>query len=374
MHTTIDKRLASLDLLRGFDLFCLLMLQPILMTWIESANNPLLKPLADQFTHVEWRGVAFWDLIMPLFMFMSGITIPFAMSKYKGKEKPGYRFYFKLFKRFIVLFFLGWIVQGNLLALDINRFHIYANTLQAIAVGYVVAALCYVCFSFRAQVGVAALFFLTYLLVFATLGGMNYEPETNIAEEIDRCVLGRFRDGVSVADDGSWSFQAAYHYTWLLSSLNFAVTVMLGCFAGYTLRLPEKDGLRLRRLLIAGVLLIAASLLMEPVFPLIKRIWSSSMTLFYGGVCFLLMGLFYYVVDMKKIRFGIDWLKYYGMNSIVAYCLFEVVDFRSISHSLFFGLEQWMGVYYPLVGTCFQSFLVLWIVKRMYDLRLFVKV
>lgn len=78
------------------------------------------------------------------------------------------------------------------------------------------------------------------------------------------------------------------------------------------------------------------------------------MTLFYGGVCFLLMGLFYYVVDMKGIRFGIGWLKYYGMNSLVAYCLFFVVDFRSISHSLFFGLEQWMGTYYPLIGVCFQ--------------------
>ena len=47
------------------------------------------------------------------------------------------------------------------------------------------------------------------------------------------------------------------------------------------------------------------------------------MTLFYGEACFLLMGLFYYVVNMKGIRFGISWLKYYGMNSLVAYCLFS---------------------------------------------------
>ncbi|MDO4703286.1 hypothetical protein [Tannerella sp.] len=61
------------------------------------------------------------------------------------------------------------------------------------------------------------------------------------------------------------------------------------------------------------------------------------------------------------------------MNSLVAYCLFFVVDFRSISHSLFFGLEQWMGIYYPLIGVCFQAFAVWWIVKRLYDLRLFFK-
>lgn len=104
---TANKRLASLDLLRGFDLFCLLMLQPILMTWLEIENNPSLDPITNQFTHVEWQGVAFWDLIMPLFMFMSGITIPFAMSKYKQGEKIDRHFYFRLFKRFFVLSFLA---------------------------------------------------------------------------------------------------------------------------------------------------------------------------------------------------------------------------------------------------------------------------
>ena len=209
---TANKRLASLDLLRGFDLFCLLMLQPILMTWLEIENNPSLDPIINQFTHVEWQGVAFWDLIMPLFMFMSGITIPFAMSKYKQGEKIDRHFYFRLFKRFFVLFFFGWVVQGNLLALDIRQFHIFANTLQAIAVGYVVAALLYVWCSFRTQIGFTVLCFITYLLVFATVGNMNYEPGTNIAEEIDRCVLGSLRDGV-IWTNGTWSFDSSYHYT-----------------------------------------------------------------------------------------------------------------------------------------------------------------
>lgn len=168
---TANKRLASLDLLRGFDLFCLLMLQPILMTRLEIENSAALEPVARQFTHVEWQGVAFWDLIMPLFMFMSGITIPFAMSKYRQGETVDRHFYLRLFKRFFVLFFLGWVVQGNLLALDIRQFHIFANTLQAIAVGYVVAALLYIWCSFRTQIGITALCFIAYLLIFATAGG-----------------------------------------------------------------------------------------------------------------------------------------------------------------------------------------------------------
>ena len=201
---------------------------------------------------------------------------------------------------------------------------------------------------------------------------MNYEPGTNIAEEIDRYVLGALRDGVIWTDD-TWSFTASYHYTWILSSLNFIVTVMLGSFAGHILRLQKEPIQRLKILLITGTALVITALLMDPIFPIIKHIWSSSMTLFYGGVCFLLMGIFYYLIDIKGWKYGIDWLKYYGMNSIAAYCLFEVVNFRCISDSLFFGLEQWLGVYYPLVGICFQSAIVLLIVKWMYDHKIFLK-
>lgn len=369
---TTDKRLASLDLLRGFDLFCLLMIQPIIMTGIGIKNDPLWESIANQFTHVEWQGVAFWDLIMPLFMFMSGVTIPFAMSKYKQGMPIDQHFYLRLLKRFFVLFFLGWIVQGNLLALDVKQFHVFANTLQSIAVGYVVTALLYVWCSFRTQIGFAVLFFLAYLLIFATVGKMNYAPGTNIAEAVDRSVLGPFRDGVNW-DGENWSFNSSYHYTWILSSFNFIVTVMLGCFAGYMLRLQKESYARLKLLLLVGVILLIVSLLMNPVFPIIKRIWSSSMTLFYGGVCYLLMALFYYVVDIKGWKRGLGWLKYYGMNSIAAYCIFEVINFRSVSHSIFFGLERWMGDYYPLVGACFQSLIVWLIVKWMYDNKIFLK-
>lgn len=370
--STTGKRLASLDLLRGFDLFCLLMFQPILMTWLGIKNDPAWEPVMAQLEHVEWQGFAFWDIIMPLFMFMSGITIPFAMSRYKSGQAIDRSFYYRLFKRFFALFFLGWIVQGNLLAFDVRQFHLFANTLQAIAVGYLVTTLLYVHFSLKMLIGFAVAFFLTYLLVFATVGGMNYEPGTNIAEVIDRQVLGRFQDGV-VWEGDSWSFSNSYHYTWILSSFNFIVTVMLGCFAGVILRVKKEAMHHFKLLLIVGVALVVAGLLMDPLFPIVKRIWSSSMTLLSGGFCFLLMALFYYVVDIKGYTRGIGWFKYYGMNSIVAYCLFEVVNFRSISYSLFFGLEQWTGVYYPLVGACVQSLIVLFIVKWMYDHQLFFK-
>ena len=131
----MKERLESLDILRGADMFLLLFLGPVLRAVAKVFG---LVSLNGQLSHVEWEGFATWDIIMPLFLFLSGITVPFSLAKYKGKVTPDRSFYLKLLKRFCMLFFLGWIVQGNMLFLDWKIFHPYANTLQSIAIGYVV--------------------------------------------------------------------------------------------------------------------------------------------------------------------------------------------------------------------------------------------
>jgi predicted acyltransferase len=153
---------------------------------------------------------------------------------------------------------------------------------------------------------------------------------------VDKAVLGSHRDGVRWALDGTWRFGRSYQYTWILSSLNFAVTVLLGCFAGQLLKSGKHAPAR-RALLVAvtGAVLIAAGLAISPIFPIIKKIWSSSMTLFSGGICFLLVSLIYYIVDVRGWHKGADWLKIYGMNAITAYCIGEVVNFSSVSNRCF---------------------------------------
>lgn len=368
-----NQRLASLDLLRGFDLFLLLMFQPILVQILTTCNNPSLQGVIHQFEHTEWHGFTFWDIIMPLFMFMSGITIPFALSKYKDGRLPvDGKFYWKITKRFIILFVLGWIVQGNLLALDPHNFYIYDNTLQSIAVGYIVAAFLFVRCSIKWQMVWCALFFILYIAVFAVFGHSDYTQGSNIAEAIDCNVLGQFRNGI-IWNGDTWSFDPTYHYTWLLSSFNFIVTVMMGSFAGYILKGSKEQNIKLKFLIIIGIACIAVSLIIDPVLPIIKRIWSSSMTLLSGGICFLFMALFYYIVDMKGRKKGIEWMKYYGMNSLVAYCMFEVVKFSSISDSLFFGLKQYMGDFYSVVTVTVQVIIVYSIVRWMYHHHVFIK-
>ena len=372
------QRLESLDILRGFDLFLLVGLEMAMHHLANAVNTPSFHSFMWCFTHVNWEGFSPWDLVMPLFMFMSGITIPFALSRYKNTNNPT-SVYRRILKRVILLWIFGMICQGNLLGLDPNRIYFYSNTLQAIAMGYLTASLLYLHTRIRTQIIVAAGLLLGFWGVMEWItvqgyGGGNYTPDGNLAEWIEREVLGRFRDGASVMN-GEVVFPDWYRYTWILSSLNFGVTVLTGTFAGYILKnkgwTPKR---KLNYLLAIGAAMVAIGWIWGIWHPVIKKLWTSSMVLVSSGYCFLLMALFYYIIDYKGWKKYTEWLKVYGMNSIVAYMLAMCVNFSCIGHSLFHGLEQYMGAYYQVWITLSNAVIVYLILWWMYKKDIFLKV
>ena len=371
-----SKRLESLDALRGFDLFFLVALGPLMHSLARTANVEWLNESMWVFSHVSWEGFSPWDLIMPLFLFMSGISMPFSLSRYKSisDKRPLLR---RLAKRILLLWIFGMMCQGNLLALDPNTIYLYSNTLQAIATGYLITALLFLFTSRRTQIITAVVLLLVYwtAMQFITVdgyGGGNYTPQGNLAEWIDNTVLGRFRDTAQVID-GKVVVADWYHYTWILSSLNFGVTVLTGLFAGYIAKDKIEEKKKLKLYFGTGITMVIAGWLWNFQMPVIKTIWTSSMVLVSSGYCFLLMGLFYYWIDYKGHRSGITWLKVYGMNSIVAYMLANVVNFRCIGESLFYGLEQYMGSYYSFLMTLWNIGAVYVIIWFMYKRGIFLK-
>lgn len=369
---TVSSRLASLDILRGFDLFLLVFFQPVFVALGQRLNLPFLNDILYQFDHEQWVGFRFWDLVMPLFLFMTGAAMPFSFSKYREENHKG-PIYRRILKRVLLLFIFGMIVQGNLLGLDPTRIYFYTNTLQAIAVGYLIAAVIQLHLSFKGQIVAVAALLLLYWIPMTFMG--DFTPEGNFAEKVDRLVLGRFRDGVYWNEGGGWSFSPGYTYTWVWSSLTFGVTVMLGTFAGKIMK-EGKDNRRrvVRTLFVIGLALIGAALLWSLQMPVNKRLWTCSMTLLSGGYCFLLMGLFYYWIDYKGHMRGLNWLKVYGMNSITAYILGEVVNFRCVVASVSYGLEQYLGSYYPVWLSFANYLIVFFILRMMYQRNVFLKI
>lgn len=336
-----SERLASLDVLRGFDLFLLVFFQPVFIVLGQRLGWPWLNGILYQFDHEVWIGFRFWDLVMPLFLFMTGASMPFSFSKFKDAPNKG-PVYRKILRRFVLLFIFGMIVQGNLLGLDPKHLYLYTNTLQAIATGYLIASIILLHCTLKWQIIVSASLLVVYWIPMTFCG--DFTPQGNFAEGLDRLVLGRFRDGVYWNEDGTWNFSPYYNYTWIWSSLTFGVTVMLGTFAGRIMKAGKENRWRVvQTLFFIGLGLIGIALLWSLQMPIIKRLWTSSMTLLSGGYCFLLMALFYYWIDYKGHTRGLNWLKIYGMNSITAYLLGEVINFRCVVASVSYGLEQYLG-------------------------------
>lgn len=109
---TPNKRLASLDILRGFILFLLVFFQPVACSLLQTIDTPWAHTLLYQLDHEVWAGFRFWDLVMPLFLFISGASMPFSFSKLM-REGGNAAIYKKVAKRFFILWLLGMVVQAT---------------------------------------------------------------------------------------------------------------------------------------------------------------------------------------------------------------------------------------------------------------------
>ena len=360
-----NQRILSIDLLRGFDMLLIIFADRFFYSLDESAGTPFTAFLANQFDHPEWFGSTFYDIIMPLFLFVVGAVIPFSLSKRMQQSTGPAVVYRKLVKRFLILFVLGWIVQGNLLELNPARFHIFSNTLQAIAVGYFFSCLAFIHLNrnWRVVIFIGCLVIYALLLTVPNVPGLGRSellPDRSFALYLDHVVFGRFDDGLQ--------------YTWLLTGLGFTATTLSGTFAGELI----KSKLPPRRvtiyLLVAGLALLALGLLWGIWHPIVKKLWTSTFVLASSGVCFLLLALFYWIADVKgKSKWAFP-LKVIGMNAITAYVLSHVIDFSKIADFLLFGLKQSTGTYYGVLtvtGGFGILYLLLW---YLYKNNTFIKV
>jgi len=344
-------RLDSIDALRGFDMLMIILADQFFYYLDAGAGTNFTGFLANQFSHPEWYGFHFYDIIMPLFLFLVGVVIPFSLeSRLKSGELSHKTLYIHILRRFVILFILGWVVQGNLLAFDLGSFKIFSNTLQAIAIGYVFSTMAYMYLSKgkRYVFFVACLVIYIILLEFVFVPGYGkgfIEPDKNLAIYMDRLIFGRFDDG--------------FQYTWLLSSFGFIATTLSGLFAGEFIKQNIKVEKRLKNLIIYGGLLLITGLILNLMHPFVKKIWTSTFVLVTSGICTLALVLFFWIIDIKKQKGWIFPLKVIGSNAIVAYVLSHIINFSGIADQLLFGLKQFFEDYYESV-TVLGGFAILY--------------
>jgi len=358
------ERLVSLDALRGFDMFWIIGGTAILMGLGKVIHRPFFDKFLEQFDHVPWRGLHFYDLIWPLFMFIMGAAIPLSVAKRRAKGESDRTLLLHALWRAIVMFCLGTVTQGNLLLFDWNRFRPCYSVLHGLAAGYLIATLVAVKVKPRWHAPTIAAFLLVYwaLVMLVPVPGVGagvLTPRGNLPTYVDQLVLGHLHYGEN---------------TWFLSYLGFGASVLLGVLAGRVLMSERSPGRKLCRLLIMGVGSLLVGLAWSLLFPVIKLMWTSSYVLISGGLSFLILALFYWTIDVlgyKKWAFGFVVI---GMNSIAVYVATEVFDFRSVGNVFVGHLLPRVGQWDSLVEAT-TAFLIIWLILYwMYRKKEFIRV
>lgn len=146
----VGSRVLSIDALRGFDMFWLMQEGTgLLLALAVALHLPLRDVLARELEHSEWLGFTFWDFIAPLFLFVVGLSMPFALSRRIAQGADRRALFRHVLKRTVVLIVLGLVFNG-ILRLDFAHFR-YTGVLQRIALSYFFAAVIVLTCSIRGQ-------------------------------------------------------------------------------------------------------------------------------------------------------------------------------------------------------------------------------
>ena len=296
-------------------MFLLTVVGPFVMALDRTMTLP--DPVVRQFRH-PYGGFTLWDIIMPLFIFMCGAAVPFALGRRTdgiGHPKPGY--WRHVLTRFALLWFLGLIAQGRLLTLDPLKISPFDNTLQSIASGYLIAAFVFLIPNRRIRMSVPVALAAVYALLLHFLG--DYSKFGNFAMKVEDAVLSVILPTGSrvpeLADPG---------FSWFLTVLMFGAMTLCGMEA--TLILTSKDAplVRFRRLLALGAVLLAAGWAFVPWIPMIKHIYTLTFTAQAMGWNCLALAVLFYLTDIRKWRRGLGVFILFGQHALFAYLAIEV--------------------------------------------------
>jgi predicted acyltransferase len=387
-------RNVAVDAYRGFVMF-LMMAEVLRLSQVALAypGNWIWHILAYNQTHVEWAGCSLHDMIQPSFSFLVGVALPYSIASRIAKGGTFWKLFGHAVWRAFLLAALGVFLRS--MGHSQTNFTM-EDTLTQIGFGYPFLFL----LGFRpprwawAALGVI----LTgYWLAWALypVAGSNFDWQSvgvsaawnaqhnytgfaahwnknfNLGTAFDQWFLNLFPRATP------WVYNDGGYLT--LSFIPTLGTMILGLIAGRWLRASAPQ-IPMKKLLVAGVVGIAAGLFFHftHICPVVKRIWTPSWTLFSGGVCFLFLAAFCWVIETKKQKGWAFPLVVIGMNSIAAYCIahfmeeFLISTFRTNLGPHFF---EFLGIgLQPFLEGAAVLFCYWLVLFWMYRRKLFLKI
>ncbi|RYU94766.1 acyltransferase family protein [Emticicia agri] len=367
-ESSSSQRLYSLDALRGFDMFWIMGAEDFFHELMEATHHPVASWIAMQLSHVDWNGFRFYDLIFPLFLFMSGVSTPYSVGRDMEKGTDRSKLLMRIMKRGLILVVLGIIYNNGLHIKPLSEVR-FPSVLGRIGIAYMFASIIYLYASQRFQyiwfAGVLIGYWL--LLKFTSAPGFpvgDLTMEGNFASWLDRTILpGRLHREIHDPEG-------------LVSAIPAIGTGLLGIFAGNFLKNNPMDKARKApSLALAGVVCLIVGGFWDLFFPINKNLWTSSFVLYVGGCSLLLLAIFYYIIDVLGFRRWAFFFTVIGMNSILIYMSVKFINWYYTSKGLFQWLGDIVGEDYYGVVIAAGVIAVKWVfLKFMYDRKIFLRV
>lgn len=322
----MNNRFYSLDVFRGATVALMILV-----------NNPgswnhIFLPL----DHAEWQGCTPTDLVFPFFLFAVGNAMAFVIPKLQQGSTAN--FYKKITKRSIVIFliglFLNWcpffmwsnnellfkqwaFINGN------NPQDVFADgvrilgVLQRIAICYFIASIIAFYCKPKTVLYISVSVLLVYWFLCYALGG--YTLETYFGNNIDIAVLSKHHLLHADKVDGK-TFH--FDYEGLVSSTAAVVQVLFGYLVGYYILLKGKTYEMLTNLFVAAAILLCVGYWWDMAFPISKKMWSSSYTIYTTGLAIMCLSVLMFLIEFKNYNGA--WAKFFdvfGKNPLFIFVL-----------------------------------------------------
>lgn len=401
------SRLQSLDVFRGITIAGMILV-----------NNPgSWSTVYEPLLHAEWHGATPTDWIFPFFLFIMGVAIPFALGKRIEAGAHPRALWKKIGVRALIIFGLGLFLAGfpnfgfSVEGIPLARRQVWyfflgllmlavfgrgllqqktfagvvwarrrsqlgwfalGMTIMMVAVGYGyydlshlripgvlqrIALVYFACANlflfapikgqYWATVSVLLLYWgLMTLVPVPGYGEASLLPERNLGAWLDRLVLGTAH---------LWRQSKTWDPEGLLSTLPAVGTGMLGVFSGVWLRSDRDAHQKIRILIGWGVLLLVLGQAWGWLFPINKKIWTSSYVLYTGGLAMLFLAICYYLIDIKGWKNWAWPFRVFGMNALFVFILSGII--AKLLYRIPVGnisLQQWL----------YETFFLTWITGK----------
>ncbi|MGB5437278.1 MAG: DUF5009 domain-containing protein [Maribacter sp.] len=359
-----NNRLLSLDFFRGLTMFLLIAEFSHLFTYIVDSEleGSIVHAIGEQFHHVEWVGMHFWDLIQPFFMFIVGVAMPLSFYKRIARGDSYNQVFKHALKRAFLLLVLGWALYCIDPGKIVFRFQ---NVLAQLSISYILAFLIMKKPS-AIQIGFSVLLILITegLYRFFPLEGFNqaFIPGKNFGAWFNILISGE-------EDGGHWA---------MFNAIPTAAHTIWGVLAGRLLMSDQSNKKKLQTLIIAGVIGLIIGYGLSPFTPIIKRISTGTFVFASGGWSVLALALCYWLIDIKKYLKGVLFFAVVGMNPLFIY-LFAHVGGADLVRTIVLPFSNvlfgWMGELNAMIVLSSIVLFFLWyICYWFYKKKIFIKI